>query len=45
MAAQQEGYVDDTLSKCWTQLSYLDDNTEDDKPEDKEEVKDKLEVL
>jgi hypothetical protein len=29
VAAQQEGYVDDTLSKCWTQLSYLDDNTED----------------
>ena len=29
VAAQQEGYVEDTLSKCWTQLSYLDDHTED----------------
>lgn len=29
VAAQQEGYVEDTLSKCWLQLSYLDDNTQD----------------
>lgn len=28
IAAQQSGYIESTLSKCWLQLNYLDDETD-----------------